>query len=201
MNQISPYKDSPPTRWYQITQSLIEEHPLTEAELVEIVLSAWKSIFASKFGSSEFRIGVDIFPKPQIMGFLLHELVPLELETRYKGIWKKEATKTDKDCMHLTMPKYSFEIKTSSHPTRVFGNRSYAQKSSGSRKSKDGYFLTVNFEKFDQSNRTPRINLIRFGWLDATDWRGQKAATGQQSNLAPETYKYKLKLLYTKLLS
>jgi len=40
--------------------------------------------------------------------------------------------------------------------------------------------------------------MIRFGWLDHTDWIGQKAATGQQSRLAPETYDLKFKTLYRK---
>ncbi|WP_180886422.1 ScaI family restriction endonuclease [Ruegeria sp. THAF57] len=55
---------------------------------------------------------------------------------------------------------------------------------------------TVNFEKFG-TNGLPKVKLIRFGWLDHTDWIGQKAATGQQARLRPESDRYKLKRLYS----
>lgn len=193
----SPYSNTSPSDWFPITESLIKEHPLSEQEIVEIVLVTWKSIFASTFGNSRFKIGVDIFPKPQIMGFFLHELIPLELESRYNHEWMRDEAKLDKDCVNINRPEYSFEIKTSSNKTKIFGNRSYAQTSKGSRKTKDGYYLTVNFEKFSSSNKHPDILLIRFGWIDSTDWRGQKAATGQQSSLPPQVYDGKLKILHS----
>lgn len=61
------------------TKEIISAHPLKAAELVEVVTRAWSDIFDSSFGPKGFKIGKDIFPKPQIMGFLLHELIPLEL--------------------------------------------------------------------------------------------------------------------------
>jgi hypothetical protein len=39
--------------------------------------------------------------------------------------------------------------------------------------------------------------IIRFGWLDHSDWMGQKAATGQQARLDPFAEKSKLAILYT----
>ena len=179
-----------------VTQELIDNHPLTENELVDVVLTSWNSIFASRFGTAAFKIGKQIIPKPQIMGFLLHELIPLELESRHSGEWKVDKHINDKDCVCTSDNYFSFEIKTSSNPNKIFGNRSYAQASSNGRKAKDGFYLTVNFEKFDKSGKQPEIKLIRFGWLDSTDWRGQKAATGQQSNLPPEVYNGKLKIIH-----
>ncbi|HFC7940318.1 ScaI family restriction endonuclease [Neisseria meningitidis] len=44
----------------------------------------------------------------------------------------------------------------------------------------------------------PEIKIIRFGWLDHTDWIAQTAATGQQARLSPEAYRSKLKILYQK---
>ncbi|MFN9402025.1 MAG: ScaI family restriction endonuclease, partial [Dolichospermum sp.] len=43
---------------------------------------------------------------------------------------------------------FSIEIKTSSSPRNIFGNRSYAQKSTTgkTKKSKSGYYLVINFE-------------------------------------------------------
>ena len=111
----SPYFNIPSKNWKKITNKLLSEHPLSEKELVDITLSCWQSIFASKFGKSSFRIGKDIFPKPQIMGFLLHELIPLELESRLPGKWKIDQDKKDKDCVCIINDYYSFEIKTSSN--------------------------------------------------------------------------------------
>ena len=192
----SPYDGVPVHKWQDVTEALIHAHPLEPDELVDVVLSSWASIFASRFGEQGFGIGKDIFPKPQIMAFLLHELIPLELGSRYKDSWNIDKGKDDKDCVCLTNDLYSFEIKASSHPTNIFGNRSYAQPSFRGSKAKDGYYLTVNFEKLTSNVKLPNIRLIRFGWLDSTDWIGQKAATGQQSRLPREIYDGKLKLIY-----
>ena len=130
------------------TQELIQEHPLEPAELVDVVLNAWEAIFKSRIGPRSFKIGVDIYPKPQILGALLHELIPLELQSRYPRIWRVEATSADKDVVHLSNPRFSFEIKTSSSASSIFGNRSYAQGSEAGKKDKAGYYLAVNFQKW-----------------------------------------------------
>ena len=66
-------------------------------------------------------IGRDIQPKPQIMGFLLHELIPLELQSRHPGEWRPEKAKNDKDLVYIPDPTLSVELKTSSHPSQIFG--------------------------------------------------------------------------------
>ena len=86
----SPYRGLKPNRWLEITKKLLDNHPLAQDEIVDVVLSVWKSIFDSKMGTKGFRIGKDIFPKPQIMGFFLHELIPLELAARYPNKWRGE---------------------------------------------------------------------------------------------------------------
>jgi len=192
----SPYQDISDTNWMQITEGLIEQHPLPMDELVDVVVKSWDSIFASRFGTAGFMIGTQIFPKPQIMGFLLHELIPLELASRHHGLWRVDKEKQDKDCVYTPDDYFSFEIKTSSNATKIFGNRSYAHTSTSGSKARNGFYLTVNFEKFEKTNHKPNIKLIRFGWLDAVDWRGQKSSTGQQSNLPPEVYAGKLKVIY-----
>ena len=205
--QPSPYTNIPTREWQSVTQRLLDIHPLSEHEIVDIVLSTWQSIFASKLGAHGFSIGEDIFPKPQILGFLLHTLIPLELAAREPGQWRSDNSNIDKDCVYIPDDEYSFEIKTSSHKNRIFGNRSYAQRDKMAKKRADGYFLTINFEKIeepseaasegsDSTKRKPRINLIRFGWIDAEDWRGQKSSSGQQASLPPEVYAGKLKMLY-----
>lgn len=193
---MSPYKDTSSDKWLKITQELLKRHPLSIDEIREIVLCSWEEIFLSKIGSKPYFIGKNMFPKPQIMGFFLHEIIPLEFENRYPGKWRKEKSASDKDLIYNPENLYSIEIKTSSNPSSIFGNRSYAQETSKGKKSKSGYYLAINFEKFSEENLKPRIIQIRFGWLDHEDWMGQKAATGQQSRLSREVENYKLIRIY-----
>ena len=203
----SPYEGVPLEQWKITTQKLIEAHPLPTSELVEAILQVWDDILESGIGSKPFKIGVDLFPRPQMMAFFLHELVPLELAHRYPNIWRREETTREKDVVYIPDPSYSIEIKTSSSPNKVFGNRSYTQETSSEKKEKSGYYLTINFESFYQKQtikgiqtvrvrQKPRINLIRFGWLDQGDWAGQKAASGQQASLDTNAYLHKLLTLF-----
>lgn len=182
----NPYARVPKKKWLEKTKELVGAHPLEQREVVEVVLQAWDAIFESKIGPHGFGIGTHLFPKPQIMGFLLHELIPLEFAARYPKKWCAEHAAGDKDLVYIPDPRFSVEIKTSSHKTQIFGNRSYAQKPSDAKKSKSGYYLAINFEKFDKRKKgRPAIKRIRFGWLDHTDWIGQAAPTGQQAHLDP----------------
>lgn len=191
----SPYSGLKVEKWRKRTEQLIANHPLSTQEIVEVTLRVWNDIFASKIGRKPFQIGKDIFPKPQIMAFLLHELIPLEFSERYKDIWKPEQNADDKDLVYIPDDSYSIEIKTSSSSGKIYGNRSYAQEAQLDKKSKSGYYLAINFEKF-KSSKLPRITLIRFGWIDHEDWIGQKAATGQQARLDHNTEVFKLQKLY-----
>lgn len=192
---LSPYSGLCASKWLEVTERLLKEHPLKRELIVEVVLEAWGQIFKSKIGRGV--IGVDILPKPQIMGFLLHELIPLELAARFPKEWRGDKNGGDKDIVYIPDDKYSIEVKTSSHAAQIFGNRSYAQETTKGKKAKDGYYLCINFEGFGKSP-SPSIAAIRFGWIDSTDWRGQKAASGQQSNLSPEVYQGKLVQLFKK---
>lgn len=197
MANLSPYVGVAEATWLQQTKSLIEKHPLDTCELVEIVLQSWSDIFDSKLGPKGFQIGQHIYPKPQILGFLLHELIALELSARYPDLWRGEESKADKDLVFIPDPFFSVEIKTSSNPNKIFGNRSYAQKSDSIRKkSKDGYYLTVNFGKCKKDSPKPIILLIRFGWIDHVDWIGQAAQSGQQAHLTSAAENLKLLTIY-----
>jgi hypothetical protein len=193
----SPYRDLAPEQWLNKTTELVGQYPLQGDEIVEVVLQSWKDIFDSKLGPKGFQIGKDIFPQPQIMAFLLHELIPLEFAARYPGQWRRDMSGADKDLVCIPNDRFSLEIKTSSSPSGIFGNRSYAQPTEANKKSKSGYYLTVNFGGFDEKTTDlPSIRLVRFGWLDHTDWVGQKAASGQQAHLTVEARKYKLLTVY-----
>ena len=164
-------------------------------ELRDISLEAWKDIFESRIGKEQLRIGTDIFPPPQIIGFLLHELIPNKLAKKYPKEWTKDKTAKEKDLVYIPNPDNSIEIKTSSHPKQIFGNRSYGQKQTNPKKDKSGYYLAINFEGFTDSKK-PKIRLIRFGWLDHSDWIAQEAATGQQAHLTNEANNLKLLTIY-----
>ena len=71
----NPYENKDESEWFGITCDLIKNHPLDMDLLVETVLETWDDIFNSSFGKNNIKIGVDIFPTPQIMGFFLHELM------------------------------------------------------------------------------------------------------------------------------
>lgn len=131
------------------------------------------------------------------MGEFLHELIPLELGYRYPASWRREETSDEKDLVYIPDPAKSAEIKTSSHKWQIFGNRSYAQRGSSSKKEKSGYYITINFEKFSSAANRPKILRIYFGWLDDSDWIAQKAPTGQQARLPAHIYGSKLLLVYT----
>ncbi len=194
--QESPYRCLDEDSWITKTHELIEGHPLSRDEIVEVVISSWEGILGTRLGSGGHQIGVDVLPTPQIMAFLLHELIPLELAQQHPGVWRRGNASDEKDVVYLPDEYYSFEIKASSSPTGIFGNRSYAQPSLTAKKHKAGYYLAVNFEKFGDGQVRPRIIRIRIGWLDHTDWIPQRAATGQQARLSTKARNNKLVDLY-----
>ncbi len=196
---LSPYENLPVSQWKSITKSLVSQYPLSYEEIVQAVLESWNGILQSTI-ANELRIGVDILPSPQIMGNYLHELIPIMLERRFPGVWSRDIEKKDKDLVYLPNDYYSTEIKTSSNKNNIFGNASYGQEdsSNASSKSKDGYYLAINFEKFNQAplGQMPRIRKIRIGWLDHTDWHSQSASSGQAATISSDVRDNKLILIY-----
>lgn len=53
------------------------------------------------------------------------------------------------------------------------------------KKEKSGYYITVNFYQ-------KCLILLRFGWIDHSDWKAQKSETGQAAGLDKKVYEYKL---------
>ena len=184
--------------WAGVTDQLLKAFPIPMTEMAEIVRASWEDIFRSRVGSKGYRIGRDILPEPQIMGFLLHELIPLNLAAVYPGKWRRGKSATECDAIFVQDIDFSFEIKTSSSPTGIFGNRSYAHVSESASKLRGSFYLAVNFGKFSASAK-PEIGLIRFGWLGAADWFGQRVQSGQQARLTREAKAYKLRIIYERL--
>lgn len=191
----SPYDNHDISEWKSITNKLINSHPLKTKDIVRTVLEAWNEIFDSSIGN--YKIGIDIFPKPQILGFFLHELIALKFQTAYPTSWRVEKNVDDKDIVCIENPLYSIELKTSSSDKNIYGNRSYSQNTETDKKSKSGYYLAVNFQKFTNSTTHPKIISIRFGWLDHDDWIGQKSQSGQQARLSRDVEQNKLISIYS----
>ena len=191
----SPYDNHDISEWKSITNKLINSHPLKTKDIVRTVLEAWNEIFDSSIGN--YKIGIDIFPKPQIVGFFLHELIALKFQTAYPTSWRVEKNVDDKDIVCIENPLYSIELKTSSSDRNIYGNRSYSQNTETDKKSKSGYYLAVNFQKFTNSTTHPKIISIRFGWLDHDDWIGQKSQSGQQARLSRDVEQNKLISIYS----
>ena len=195
----SPFDGRPQSEWAEITRQLVADYPLGVNDIVDAVLAAWEGILCSRI-AGELQIGIDIMPSPQIMGNYLHELITIMLERKYPGKWSRDIEKDDKDLVYLPDRYYSTEIKTSSNANNIYGNASYGQEdsSNASSKSKDGYYIGVNFEKFDQApaGQMPRIRKIRIGWLDHSDWHSQSASSGQAATISTAVRDNKLLLIY-----
>ena len=91
----SPYHEKEVSNWKKITEDLIEKHPLTADQITSAVLTSWKQIFESKIGP--LSIGVQIFPTPQIMSNIIHELIPYNLAQSVGQNYRVGITKTEKD--------------------------------------------------------------------------------------------------------
>ena len=85
------------SKWMATTKKLLEQSPLSMPSLVNIVLGSWEDIFHSKIGLKEYQIGKHIWPEPQIIGFLLHEIIPLNLAAAYPGQWRRGAASDECD--------------------------------------------------------------------------------------------------------
>jgi hypothetical protein len=126
---------------------------------------------------------------PQATGALLHDVIPEYIHKNIEGFRKGDGK--EKDIVCEFNDSYSLELKTSSQKS-IYGNRSYAKSDTG--KLKAGYYLAINFEKISIPN--PKILLIQMGWLNHSDWVGQKSETGQQASLTKEARASKLVELY-----
>lgn len=176
------------------TLEKMDAHPLSKETMVEIVFKAWNDIESLQLGTESYEIGKDLFPKPQLIGMLLHELISLEIGKLLPDQWKGDDKKEDKDLVYIPDNDYSIEIKTSSTQSGVFGNRSYVLSEKG-KKLKSSYYLIVNFKNFSPSQKG-YVRSIRFGYLDREDWIAQTAESGQQCRLSKDARENKLTTIY-----
>ena len=185
----SPYENAKVEEWLQITKDLVARHPLSD-KIVDLCLKSWQSILNGKINTYLNLYIRDMSISPQAMGALLHDVIPEYIARNIKGF--RKGIGSEKDIVCDSDDFYSFELKTSSQKS-IYGNRSYALSETG--KAKSGYYLAINFDK--SSSSAPKITKIQFGWLDHSDWKGQKSETGQQASVVSDAKKCKLVTLYT----
>ncbi|BCM25724.1 ScaI family restriction endonuclease [Methyloradius palustris] len=187
---MSPYATASIDQWPDITNQLISDHPLHPAEILDIAQVCWESVWETQIGSGSTIINlIEISPPATVIGYFFEKLFAKELARRYPAEWRGGVTGNDKDLVCIADNQKSIEIKASGQlGLKIYGNRSYGQEAENAhlvKKDKSGYYITVNFY-------ANVLTLVRFGWIDASDWQAQKAATGQMAGLNPNVYEYKL---------
>jgi hypothetical protein len=191
----SPYAGHPETSWSAITETLVQQFPVKPPVLVATVQAAWDDLYASSIGRSALVIGRDIFLPAQATGVILERLIGLQLSQRAAG-WRAGNRKTEKDIVCVKDPGFSFEIKTSSSKSGLYGNRSTGHMSIARTKIRTGYYLVVNYGLPTEDDSSRSIQSIRFGWIDDADWVGQAEPTGQQASIGAKLAGKKLKILH-----
>ena len=194
----SPYEGIERSEWSAVTAKLVEEFPLDSEVLVTVVQDAWRDLFSSSFGDASLRIGKDIFLPAQATGVILEKLIAVHLAKRSEE-WRGGDRKTEKDIVCETNDKYSFEIKTSSSKTGLYGNRSTGHRADSRTKYRTGYYLVINYKLPTETDTGSHIRTVRFGWIDDKDWVGQAQPTGQQASIGVTLARLKLMTIFEQI--
>jgi hypothetical protein len=186
----SPYLGKEVNQWLDITKTIISDHPLDVDELLELVIAAWEGVWSTQIGNDGARVSLrEIHPPATVVGYFFEKLLAKSLSTKYPEHWASGDTGRQKDLHCIQNPEFSIEVKASGQlGLKIFGNRSYGQEienTDRAKKDKSGFYITVNFYG-------EKLTLVRFGWIDGTDWEAQKSATGQMAGLGQNVYGYKL---------
>lgn len=153
---------------------------------------AWDAVWATEVGAGGAKIPLrDIAPPATVIGYFFEKLLAKEMALALPKEWRG-GTGSEKDLHYIPDPSKSIEVKSSGQSgLKIYGNRSYGQdlaNAEAGKKDKSGYYITVNFF-------ANRISLIRFGWIDSSDWAPQKSPTGQMAGLKATVYEHKLTIV------
>ena len=187
----SPYAELPVEKWGPKTKQLIRQHPLGVEAIEKVAMTSWDTLWSTKIGRGKTAIRLDQMDVPAtVAGYFFEKLFVRELQSRFPVEWRGAKSKDEKDIVYMPDSRFSIEMKTSGQlGTKVYGNRSYGQKPADtsiiSKAEKSGYYITANFYK-------KTLILLRFGWIDASDWKPQASPTGQAASLPNEVYQHKL---------
>lgn len=185
----SPYAGTPVTQWDEITRSLVQAHPLTPELIHDAAMLSWSRLWNTWIGDGAVGFPIaEINPPATVIGYMFEKLFAKELAGRLPGAWRGGA-RSEKDLHCLVDETKSVEMKASGQlGYKIYGNRSYGQvleNIDAAKKDKSGYYITVNF--YGQT-----LTMLRFGWIDASDWQAQKSPTGQMAGLGSDVYDHKL---------
>lgn len=185
----SPYDGRSVAQWAEVTRSLVQSHPLTPELIHDAAMLSWSRLWSTQVGDGNVGFPLAaINPPATVIGYMFEKLFAQELATRLPGLWRG-GVGSEKDLYCLADESKSVEMKASGQlGYKIYGNRSYGQvleNADAAKKDKSGYYITVNF--YGQT-----LTLLRFGWIDASDWQAQKSPTGQMAGLGPEVYAHKL---------
>jgi len=165
-------------------------YPLSKKKIVEVVKESFADFKHGKF--RKMNLGKEVIPEKQVQSGILHELIVASMSL-IKG-FREGKQKHDKDIVFIKNNKFSLDVKTSTNPERIAGNRLTAGRTDYVNPS--GYFLCVNFDPFLKGIKLqkPKLRKIRFGWIDASKWKPQ-SGRGQAATLSSETLQ-SLELLF-----
>lgn len=185
----SPYAGVSVDNWSEVTAALTAQHPLSLDLIHDAAILSWDRLWNTWVGDAKIGFPIaDIDPPATVIGYMFEKLFAKELAERLPGAWRG-GVGSEKDLHCLENEAMSVEMKASGQlGYKIFGNRSYGQvlaNAGAAKKDKSGYYITVNF--FGQT-----LTLLRFGWIDSTDWQAQASATGQMAGLSPDVYARKL---------
>lgn len=186
----SPYDGVPEGQWRGVTERLVQAHPLTHKIIHDAAMISWQRLWATRVGDAATGFALQgMNPTATLVGTFFEKLFAMELANQLPGQWRGGNGGGEKDLVCINDDSKSVEMKSSGQlGTKIFGNRSYGQAAENpdsSKKDKSGYYITINF--FGQ-----QITLLRFGWIDASDWKAQRSATGQMAGLPDNVYSSKL---------
>jgi hypothetical protein len=152
-----PYAHKPVSKWLEITRTLVESHPLKTAELLDTATTAWATLWQTTVGTGAVAVKLsDLRVPATIVGYFFEVLFARELQRRAPTLWRGNLSKDEKDLVYIPDPGLSVEIKASGQAGfKVYGNRSYGQKSERAvpaKKEKSGFYITINF--FNRRSRS-----------------------------------------------
>lgn len=185
----SPYFGAPVNQWTEITHSLIQKHPLTLQVIHDAAMISWDRLWKTWVGDRSVGFPIaEIDPPATVIGYMFEKLFAKQLAVVLPGAWRG-GVGSEKDLHCLQDDLLSVEMKASGQlGYEVYGNRSYGQvleNADAAKKDKSGFYITVNFHG-------QKLTLLRFGWIDATDWKAQRSSSGQMAGLSSDVYQHKL---------
>lgn len=185
----SPYAGTSVAQWAEVTRSLVQAHPLTPELIHDAAMLSWSRLWNTWVGDASVGFPIaEINPPATVIGYMFEKLFAKELAGRLPGAWRG-GVGSEKDLHCLVDETKSVEMKASGQlGYKIYGNRSYGQvleNADAAKKDKSGYYITVNF--YGQT-----LTLLRFGWIDSSDWQAQKSPTGQMAGLGSDVYSHKL---------